>query len=254
MHIDIYHMQETRFHVGMSGSQCYLLAYLPDGTRLMAFHLKLTSKATTNVLEGAAADDAETMVADSPAHSMLNYFYYIFEKFAGRTALGTVISPTDVHLMLPQDADAVYKDGLEEYTAQLKDGLKDATNKDFRGVVLDFSVHFGWGAPELAGSGSKGLGEWAAFAICLVPIQLCRVEGGVLQPFKDGVRMVVDPQLAVDSMDSIASSISFGLYDSIRLKAACAGGQQHGGSEHWQELPAQSPGRHTLWRVWPALH
>ena len=72
--------QNTCFHVGKVSSQCYLLAFQPDGSAVSSVCLKLTSRATTNVLEGSASDDPEGMLADTPAHALLSYFYYIFEK------------------------------------------------------------------------------------------------------------------------------------------------------------------------------
>ncbi|KAK9815730.1 hypothetical protein WJX72_008687 [[Myrmecia] bisecta] len=69
----------------------------------------------------------------------------------------------------------------------------------------------------MVSSGAVPFGTWLSEAICLVPQQICRVEGGKLVPLSDGSRSAVDP--AVTSIDQLAKSISFGMYDSV-LQAA----------------------------------
>lgn len=206
-------MQDTRFHVGMVGAHCYLLVHQPASREAMGVRLLLSSRATTNVLAGSASDESEGMLADTPAHALLSYFYHIFEKYPARAALGNTLSPTHVHFLLHSGAKKAHSKGLLEYTAQLWEALVDTTKKDFQGVEFTFHAQLGWHLPSGVLEGATPLGAWVAQAITRVPIQLCRVEGGQLQPMSNGQRMAVNP--AVDSMDEIASLISFGLYDSV---------------------------------------
>ena len=164
------------FHVGMVGSQCYLMAHQQGSSTVSAACLTLTSRAVTNVLQGSASEEADAMLADTPAHAMLSFFYHIFEKFPGRTAFGVPVSPTHVFFLLPDAADEAHAEGLLQYAAQLWDGLLDQTKKDFKGVVFDFAAHHGCSMPPLAEPGTALMGAWLAQAISRVPIQLCRVE------------------------------------------------------------------------------
>ncbi|KAK9798911.1 hypothetical protein WJX73_008623 [Symbiochloris irregularis] len=209
--------QDACFHVGMVGSNCYLMAYCSDSSDVKAVHLTLSSRATTNVLTGQADDEPEGMTADTPAHALLSYFYHIFEKYAGRAALGNTITPTQVHFLLPRNAAPACPQALLDYAELLWEGLQEATKKDLRGVVFNFHAQLGWQLPKMQRDSIMPLGAWVLKAIECVPIQLCRVEGGQLQPMSDGKRMPVTP--GIDSMEELAGCISFGLYNSV-LEAA----------------------------------
>jgi hypothetical protein len=209
----VWKLEDTRFHVGMVGSQCYLMAHQPSGTKLAVVPLTLTSRAVANVLQGSASDEAEAMLADTPAHALLSYFYLIFEKYPGRPALGDPISPTQVHFLLPAAAKGEYGGRLLEYTEELWEGLIEQTKKDFKGVVFKFAAQLGWNMPPLPEHSMSTAAELIATAITRVPLQICRVEGGQLLPMSDGQRLQVNP--TADTMEDIAQTITFGLYDTL---------------------------------------
>jgi len=131
------------------------------------------------------------MLADTPAHALLSYFYLIFEKYPGRPALGEPISPTQVHFLLPPSSGPDYTEGLLEYTELLWEGLVEQTKKDFRGVVFTFAAQIGWGMPLLSEKSCYSAGTFCSAMITRVPIQMCRVEGGQLLPMSDGHKLQV---------------------------------------------------------------
>ena len=90
---------------------------------------------------------------------------------------------------------------LRHFTSCLWDSLVNSTNKDFSAVSVEFLVESSWAAP-ISGT-SMPLGAWLSRAICLVPIQICRVGGGKLLPLCDGQHMSADPA-AAGSMEAIA--------------------------------------------------
>lgn len=69
---------------------------------LASYILKVTSRCTANVLRhlNAPLDEGRSSTTGS-GNALLDYFYYIFEKFPACSAFGTMPTPTRVALMLP---------------------------------------------------------------------------------------------------------------------------------------------------------
>lgn len=110
-------LQTSSFALGMVGEQCHLMACDPGSTAIRSAILLLTTRNKVVKLTGQAdfTETAGGITTDTPAHVLLSYFYLIFDKFAGKAAMGNVVSPTTVHFMLPDSADAELREGLLEY-------------------------------------------------------------------------------------------------------------------------------------------
>lgn len=106
-----------------------------------------------------------------------------------------------------------------DYTEQLWEGLVEQTKKDLKGVVFEFAAQLGWGMPPLPEQSMNTVAELIRKAITRVPIQICRVEGGQLLPMSEGQRLQVDP--AAETMEDIAHTITFGLYDTLLSATTC---------------------------------
>lgn len=87
------------------------------------------------------------------------------------------------------------------------------TKKDLYKVKFNFKAESGWMLPEPGKETVIGMGTWLRQAIQLVPLQLCRVEYGEMRCMSDGQNLRQEADVA--GMEAIASTISFGLYDSI---------------------------------------
>ena len=99
-------VQDACFQICQVGRLNYLVALSPSTGCIKSVVLDITSRATTNCLVVGSQEDDRMLHRLPDADIMLNYVYYIFDKYPARAATGEAAGPLKLHLMLPSGKPA----------------------------------------------------------------------------------------------------------------------------------------------------
>ncbi|XP_057849503.2 uncharacterized protein LOC131060344 [Cryptomeria japonica] len=170
----------------------------------------------------------------------LGYIFHIFDKFATAPKLfpDAMKRITFKVVLGSSSSDRYNSEACLKYSKALIKELQVSKEKDFSSTEIQFEVNNVENCRIQAAAVEQTkvkMGTWIRKLVCLVPIQVARVENNAMLVLKDGLQL---PDVSYVESVSLSNSICFGFYDTVlsswkdKVKVISSIGKQSSGKSY----------------------